>query len=132
VKVDAVVIPPQQYNDGEYRATRPGFELSRHSASVSALVNYHSRQIPGPDNRWRGGNKPRYENPEMDTMLDQLFVTIPRAQRLELLRQTLRLASEQAINLYLFYDVGPTLIGNRVKGVESGSVVTGAHLWTVD
>jgi hypothetical protein len=66
----------------------------------------------------------------MDALLDRLQTTIPRTQRREL-RQILRHASERAINLYLFYDVGPTLVGNRVHGVEAGTVVTGAHLWTV-
>jgi peptide/nickel transport system substrate-binding protein len=132
VKVDAHVIPPQQYNDGEYRASRPGFELSRHSASVVALQNYLSRTIPSAENRYTGGNKPHYYNPEMDALVEQLQVAIPRAQRVELLRQILRHASEQAVNLYLYYDVGPTLLSSRVRGVDSGNVVLGAHLWTVN
>jgi peptide/nickel transport system substrate-binding protein len=132
VKVDAHVIPPQQYNDGEYRASRPGFELSRHSASVVALQNYLSRTIPSAENRYTGGNKPHYYNPEMDAIVEQLQVAIPRAQRVELLRQILRHASEQAVNLYLYYDVGPTLLSSRVRGVDSGNVVLGAHLWTVN
>lgn len=131
VGVDAVVIPPQQYDDREYRITRPAFELSRQTASVAAVAQYNSLNVPSPDNRWTGSNRIRYQNAEFDELSDRLLATIPWGERIDLLRQILRHMSERALILFQFYDVGPTLIGNRVQQVVKGTSMYNAHLWEV-
>ncbi len=131
VGVDTVVIPPQQYDDREYRITRPAFELSRQSASVTAVAQYNSQNVPSPENRWTGSNRIRYQNPEFDELSDRLLITIPWTERIDLLRQIIRHMSERALILFQFYDVGPTLIGNRLTGVSKGTLMYNAHLWEV-
>ena len=61
-----------------YRATFPGFELTRQPAE---LQRYYSKEVPLPENNFRGGNRIRYVSPEFDGLLDRYFTTIPPRER---------------------------------------------------
>jgi ABC-type transport system substrate-binding protein len=121
VGVDEVVVPAQRVQDLEYRATRPGFEVLSIANDPeffrAARTSFHSSQIPTPQNRFAGGNRGRYSNPEMDALIDQYFVTIAPAPRLELLRQIVRLAGDELPLLGLFYNPSFVLVGHRLSGI---------------
>jgi peptide/nickel transport system substrate-binding protein len=131
VAVEAVPIPPQRARDGEWRITRPGFEMLRHSSSVSMATNLHSSKIPTAENRFAGNNYSRQASAEYDRLVERFQATIPWGQRMEILRQMVSHLTENVITMPVFYDMGPTLIAKRVSGVTRGTVVSNVHQWDV-
>src|SRR5207302_10092442 len=101
------ILTPQRVDDRGYRATRPGFELTRTANELSSyLTRNHGSQTPLPeDNFRRYTNKSRYMNAEYDGLIDKYFSTIPWQPRVEALGQIVRHTTENLIVLGLFYDV---------------------------
>jgi ABC-type transport system substrate-binding protein len=116
VGVETVVIPPQRNLDREYRQTRPAFELVGQPDDIYRL---HSREIPTPETRFIGDNRPRYANPELDALIDRYHVTIPRPERVQALGGIIRHLTDQVVLMSFFYTVGPVMISNRLRNVTS-------------
>jgi len=130
VAVDPVVIPPQRAQDAEYRATFPGMALQGHPREV---IRFHGSEARLPERGYRGGNNARYMNADMDALIDRYFVTVPKAERNQVLAQIVRHISEQVVVLPMIWRVDPTAIGNRLANVEpKGPHATqawNAHEW---
>jgi len=116
VGVDVVVIPAQRNQDREYRQTRPGFEVV---GQPDDIYRFHSNQIPTAETRYVGDNRMRYGNPQLDSLVDRYYLTIPRAERVQVLGQIMNHITDQVVLLSFFYEAGPLLISNRVKNVTS-------------
>lgn len=116
VAVDPVVIPPQRAQDAEYRAIFPGFALQGHPAEV---IRFHSTEARLPEKNFRGGNNSRYMNPDLDTLIDRYFATIPKQERNQALAQVVRHMTENTVPLPIIWRVDPTAIGNRLQNVMS-------------
>ena len=127
VGVDVVVIPLQRNQDREYRQTRPGFEVVGQPDDVYRL---HTNQVPTPETRFVGDNRMRYANPELDSLVDRYYVTIPRADRVRVLGQILNHVTDRVVLMSFFYEAGPILVGNRVRNVTSRPTWN-AHEWDV-
>jgi ABC-type transport system substrate-binding protein len=120
-----VIMPLQRNQDREYRSTRPAFEVVGMPGDVYRL---HSREIPLPETRFVGDNRARYANPELDALIDRYYLTIPRAERVALFGQILRLETDQLPQLPFLYEAGPLLVGNRIRNVTSVPVWN-ANVW---
>jgi peptide/nickel transport system substrate-binding protein len=136
IAVEPVVVSRQLARDQEYRATFPSFELSRNPNTMSAVGALHSRAARLPENNFRGSggtNYSRYTNPEFDALIDRYFVTIPRAERLEVARRIVGHIADQVVAIGMFYAVEPNMISNRLvnaSGRSQGSTEAwNAHLW---
>lgn len=133
VAVDPVVVPTQRQQDREYRATRPGFELYRQPDDLPVLGDLHGSQTPLPENNFAGRNRSRYQNPEFDMLLDRYFVTIPRAERVEVLGRIIHDISDRLIIMGLFYNTTPGVISNRIRGANQGrQIAWNAHEWATE
>jgi peptide/nickel transport system substrate-binding protein len=138
VDVDPVLIPPQRIGDREYRAQFPAFEMISGSNGVSPeeIRRLHSRSTPLPENRFQvTGNNARYRSGEMDSLVEKYVTTVPRAERMEALRQIVHHRTDQLPSLGLFYEVDFTMISARLDGVLArgalASQAWNAHEWTV-
>ena len=132
VGMDPVVIPRQRAADREYRATSLSFDFRFNPPEVT---RYHSSQVPLPENDYRGSNSARYRNPDLDALLDQYVVTIPKGDRTRLLAQIIHHMTDQLVVVPLFHDAEPVLIGNRLVnvGAKRGDSLQGwnAQEWDV-
>jgi peptide/nickel transport system substrate-binding protein len=124
-------IPNQRRSDLEYRATHPAFTIQRQPNGEEGMPRYHTREAAVPENNWVGDNKGRYTNPEMDAMLDRYFVTIARAERVQLANQIVQHMTSQVIPLPLFYEANVVPTGSRLNGVIPGQVGWNSHEWAV-
>ena len=130
-------VPQIANRDRESRATRPAFEVGSHSFAMAQprrLTWFLSREIPTPENRFRGSNFIRYSNPELDALVDQFFVTIPSAERIELIKHIARLVTDEAVFISLYHPVFPALVSNRVQEFTPRSVYAqtwNAHQWDI-
>jgi peptide/nickel transport system substrate-binding protein len=113
--VDEVVVPTQLVRDREYRNTRPGFEVLQVSNEADSFQHFHSSGIPTAQNTYLGMNRSRYASPELDALIDSYFRTVPRPERMAVLREVVRHTSEQLPFLGIFYGTSHTLIGNRIS-----------------
>lgn len=138
VAVEPTVTPAQRARDLEYRYTFPAFYLRGHSSRIRALLNYHSSQIPLPENRFAAGdNRGRYASPDLDASIDRYFVTIPLPERAQVLQVAMRHLTEQLPALYLFHTASFTVVSNRVENFTTSKAGGAAaktwdsYLWDV-
>jgi len=133
VPVETVIIPRQRAEDREYRAARPAFEMVRQPNDLSegALTRLISSEAALPENNFRGQNRVRYMSPEYDALVDRYLVTIPIAERMDVVRQLVRHISEQAPILGLLYSAEPILVANRIVGVDASLKGRNSHEWDV-
>jgi peptide/nickel transport system substrate-binding protein len=138
VGVDPVTVPRQLAQDQEYRAQFPAFELSRNPNTLRDLPNLHSRAARLPENGFRGTggtNYSRYASPTFDGLIEQYFVTIPYAERVEVARQIVGIIADRVTSLGMVYATDQNMIANRVLnavGRREGSTETwNAHQWEV-
>jgi ABC-type transport system substrate-binding protein len=132
VGVSTVPIPLQRQNDREYRATIPGFDLAGGGGGdIAYLERLKSAQAPVPENNFVGRNKTRYQNAELDALIDRFYLTIPWDERMRVLGQIVHHVSDQVVVMQLFYTAAPTMIANKLTNV-SDSVATAASVtWNV-
>lgn len=115
--IEEVVYGQQRVADREYRHTRPGFEILGFGLPSESFANFHSKQIPSAETNWLGQNRTRYSNPEYDALIDTYFVTIPRQERIQVLRKIVQHFGEQLILLPLTYTTNHVAVGHRIKNV---------------
>jgi peptide/nickel transport system substrate-binding protein len=120
VTTDVVFIPRQRATDREYRVLKPGFELVSQGAQLRDLYNLHSRVIPSAETRWVGTNRGRYSSPELDRLLDQFLVTIPRQERNGLLARVIHHITDQAVVMGVYHSANSTAISDRLMNVPGG------------
>ena len=58
-----------------------GFQLFNQPNDLTTLVYWHSNQTPSPERNYVGNNYSRNTDPELDGLLDQYFITIPKGER---------------------------------------------------
>jgi len=68
-------------------------------------------------------------NPEFDAMIDRYLSTIPWDQRMFTLGQIVGHISDQLPGMGLFYDVGATLVSNRVENVPAQNPTANLQEW---
>jgi peptide/nickel transport system substrate-binding protein len=117
---ESVVVPVQRAQDRPYMATFPGFLLYNQPADVNFIKRIHGSQTPLPENGFVGQNNSRYMDPSFDALIDRYFVTIPRGERTDILREVVHQTTDQVLLLGLFYNPETTLISNRLLHVAAG------------
>jgi len=127
---DVLVVPEQRVSDRAYQATFPGFYFRFMSPDITI---FKSSSIAVPENNYTGNNPGRYRNPEMDTLIERYFSTIPKGDRLDVLRRVAGLITDQLIVLPIYHEPEPVLIQKNLvnaAGRKGESVQTwNVHLW---
>jgi peptide/nickel transport system substrate-binding protein len=128
VNVEPVVVPQQRAQDRDYRANFPGFEQVRqpNDLSTGALTRYYGPESSLPENNYRGSNRMRYRNAELDSLLDRFYSTVPRSERTQILGEIMHHMTDQAIPLGMFYNAAPTMISSRLVNVGPGGAAVPA------
>src|SRR5204862_6140756 len=96
VGVEPNVVPPQRGADPAYRSSFPGFQILRYPSDVlaSGPGAFHSLAARLPENNFTASRGPggglnwsRYMNPEVDTLIDRFYETVPRREQLQIVSQ---------------------------------------------
>lgn len=136
IAVSVVDDSPQQRGDNEYRATFPGFDISRASSGVDAFQTLHSSQARTPQSRYVGENGPNLISPEFDALIERFLTTIPFEERMRVAGDMVYAMTDQVIVLDQFYESSPTAVANRILNVppkpgRGGTLTWNVHLWDV-
>jgi peptide/nickel transport system substrate-binding protein len=131
VAVDQAPFPQQRASDREFRATRPAFEVVRQPGGWWELERFYGPNTPLPENNFTGVNRTRHRNPEFDGWIDQFLVTVPVAERVDILKRIVRYMTDQVVILPIFWDPTPIMVANRLKNIAEPGEVWDVHMWDV-
>ncbi|MEA2641653.1 MAG: peptide/nickel transport system substrate-binding protein [Chloroflexota bacterium] len=129
IVTDQVAVPEQAASDRQYRATRPAFEIVRQPGGWRELRRIYGGDTPLPQNNYTGQNRSRYQGPELDSLIDQFFTTIPEQQRVDILGRIERIVTDQLTILGIYWDPDPVLVSNRLSNVQKAGEVWDIHTW---
>jgi len=127
VATEPVLVPPQRITDREYVATFPSFRMMRQGNEAFMLNRQHSTAIPLPESRFVGTNYARYANAEWDALIDRFLSAIPRAERIQALRQVMRHHTDNLNLMGLFYDLDFVCLSNRLQNITAQET----RLWNI-
>ena len=127
------VLPAAQAQDAETRATFPSMFTNSQNCCASALVGLTTAAIPTPANRWSGGNRSGWTNPEYDRLVETFSTAIDQNQREQHLSNLVRLLSDDVIAVTLFIRPQPWVYVNDLKGITlvppEGNMSWNIHEW---
>lgn len=78
------------------------------------------------------GTYMRYVNLEWDALLDRYYSTIPRPDRMQVLRQIVHHITDQLVMMGLTYEASSYLVTNRLQGYHGYTTETqawNAYAW---
>ena len=78
-------------------------------------ISIPSAQIPSETNNWAGWNRPGYTNPESDRLLDLLNGAIDPRERVNFIRQAVRLHMGEVVFFPFMWEVEPFFALANVK-----------------
>ena len=113
---------PRLAQDPEASATFPGFNVGSNPNDVAGLRGLHSSRARLPENGFQAPvprNDSRYMNPELDSLVDGYFKTIPVQDRVAVLGRIVRHVAEQLPVVGIYYNPTPDGYGNRLVNVTS-------------
>jgi peptide/nickel transport system substrate-binding protein len=98
--VDAtILVPPASLSrNQEWQANYPGFVTTGTTPTPSAMLDgrLHSRNCPSEANRWGGQNRQCYQNLEIDSLVERVFVSIDERARWDLDGEIARTVTQEA------------------------------------
>jgi len=132
---EPTVIPVQRLQDRVYRTTFPGLELVNQPFGPDGFENLlHSSAAPLPERDYRapGSNKNRgaYLNSDYDALMDRYRVTVPLAERMQIMGQLIHLQTDLQLVMGLFYSADAIVMANKLRNVPPANTWN-VHLWDV-
>jgi peptide/nickel transport system substrate-binding protein len=139
VASNTFVVPPQRATDWPWRATFSSFALFTGTNDLAVLPALKSTQARTAQNNYEVSglpNWPRYQNAEVDELVDRFFRTIPKSERIEVLTRINQHIFENLSTMGLYYFPTPYAVANRVANVPvnrgaRASLTWNAHEWEV-
>lgn len=101
---------------------------------------YTTSQMGTADNRWTGGNRGGYSNPEFDRLYDRALVTLDLGQRQDLMADFLKVLVDDVAMINIFYDPGQATgaVRKGIRGPGGGTSLQlnvsawNIHEWEMD
>jgi peptide/nickel transport system substrate-binding protein len=115
-EIQDAVLPQAQAQDAELRMTFPAMFTSTTSLGERAMLLYSVAEIPRADNRWRGGNRGAWVNPEYDRLLDAFATTLDPTERASQVAQMARIFTDDVPVISLLFNSLPAAHVSALKG----------------
>jgi peptide/nickel transport system substrate-binding protein len=96
------VLPASQAQDPELRSTYTGMYTNSQNCCESAVLGLTSAAVSRAENRWAGGNRSGWSNPEFDRTADAFTRVLARSEREQQLTQLVRIVTEDVQSITLF------------------------------
>ena len=116
----------------EDRARQPGMI----AVGSNVVQAYHTDNIPGPANRWSGGNRGNYVNADLDHLIDQFLVEVDPNELVKLTIQGEKLVSSELPGIFLYWHSRAWAHVAKLKGPKireslngAGSPLRNIHEW---
>src|SRR5206468_6095907 len=89
------VLPAALGQNPETRATYPGMFFFQQNCCESALLGLTSASVGTAENRWTGGNRSGWHDPEYDRLAETFATTLERGERERQLARMVQILTEQ-------------------------------------
>jgi peptide/nickel transport system substrate-binding protein len=126
VITEGVIISRQASSDRQLRSEFASFDFTRQPTD---LTRYRSSEAPLAENNYRGNNRGRYRNADLDALIDRYLVTIPQGERAQVLAAMVHHVTDQLVVMGICYVVEPALITNRLVNMSRRSVDEAVDTW---
>ena len=131
--VQESTFPFARAQDNEARAQFPAMFTFQTGVGDPALIGQTTAGIPRAENRWTGGNRGGYSNPEYDRLVDLFNSTLDRAERTRQVAELTRIYTEDVAAISLWYPTQPLAYSSSVLGPQLASanslIAWNAHQW---
>lgn len=131
--VQELTYPFAQAQDNQARAQFQAMFIFQTGVGEPALLGQTSAQIPRAENRWTGGNRGGWSDPEYDRLVDAFVSTLSRDERTRQVAQLTRMYTDLAPGISLWYPTQPIAHTAAVRGpVNTASNALAAwnmHQW---
>jgi ABC-type transport system substrate-binding protein len=128
-----MTIPAAQAQDNQLRSVFPGVLVVSSNSGDAALQLLSSASIPSASNRWVGINRGGWSSPDYDRFLTAFSTSLDRGERVGLMRQMLRLYSEEVPLVSIAFSVGDDAVVSAVKGpatvAPESNMAWNIHTW---
>jgi peptide/nickel transport system substrate-binding protein len=105
------------------RALLPGLI----GGSAARPENLHTSFIPRAENRWTGGNRGGYANPEIDRLADAFVMAIDPAEIIRLNIEMAKIVKSDLPNIFLYYHSRVYAHASNLKGPKNRLVQTAGN-----
>ena len=110
------VLPAALAQDNEARATYSGLYSFNSGLGESQAIGYTSSRIARAENRWQGGNRAGWSNPDYDRFVETFNTSLDRAERTRLLTDMARIYTEDLAAISLFFRTQPWVFNSTLTG----------------
>lgn len=129
--VHEVVTPAALAQNAEVRATFPGMYSNNTNAGEASLISQTTGNIPRAENRWRGGNRGGWSNPDYDRLVEVFNTTLDQGERVRLVAQMARTFTEDLPAISLFFRTQPWAYVAALRGLPSAVAPEANVAWNV-
>ena len=117
MQINTLIIPQSRIRDSEYRVTFPGLNNTAQSIDIPNMLSVAiSERCPTAQNRFGGGNRGCYNNPEFDRQFLVSSTSLDRAERDNALIQALRVITEDVGVISLTYNTENVAVRKGLVG----------------
>jgi peptide/nickel transport system substrate-binding protein len=116
IDIQPRVLPLAQMRDGQVRSTFPALYTAGNGAEEKTLGQWSTSGIGSPENRWVGGNRGGWSNPEYDRLWEAFNTTLDRTERNQQVVQMMKVLSDEVGVLILFNSIDVTAHAAALQG----------------
>jgi peptide/nickel transport system substrate-binding protein len=115
--VQQALLPAPLAQDAQLRATFPGMFTFNTNAAEITLLGYGSAAIPSAENRWIGGNRGGWSNPEYDRLIESFNTSLERAERAQQVGEMAKIFTQDLPTISLFFRTQAWAFRSEVSGL---------------
>jgi peptide/nickel transport system substrate-binding protein len=110
------VLPAALAQDNEARATFSGLFSFNTGLGEAAAIGYTTQRMATAANRWQGGNRAGFSNPDYDRLVETFSTSLDRTERTRLLAEMGKTFTENVAAISLFFRTQPWVFPSSLKG----------------
>jgi peptide/nickel transport system substrate-binding protein len=130
IDVQSSVMPQALRRDQQARATFPGMLISSVGMDeVSMFGSLVSSEIASPANRWNGGNKSGWANPDFDAQWERYNTTLLRSDQVQATIQAIKVQTEELPALGFHYNLQVVTHVAGLQGPQAHANPWNVHEW---
>jgi peptide/nickel transport system substrate-binding protein len=122
IEVQPGVLPSAAMRDNETRASFAALYSPSTAAGERSLQIHSNTQIGSPTNRWIGGNRGGWVNPDFERFFDLYNATLERSERDRHVIEMVKVYSDLLPVFYTYFNIGVLAHQANLKGPAAGDV----------
>jgi peptide/nickel transport system substrate-binding protein len=130
IEVQPGVLSTTAMRDNEARASFTALYSPSTGAGERSLLIHTRTQIGSPANRWIGGNRGGWFNPDFEHFFELFNATLDRGERDRLVVEMVKVYSDQLPVFYTYFNIGVLAHQANLEGLAAGHVDRTNH-WNV-